>query len=142
MPFLGFLIFIGLLCWMFLGKSKSEQSPLQTFRSSEISNLDYHTRFKKLLGSGKDAISRQVAREKWPYFGAALFVRIREEHYPLRYQLNLSELAKFTKSDFEEKDLSGLAKLAASHGLLRFTGSSVDLEYTPSFDELLQELFL
>ncbi|MDF2925904.1 MAG: hypothetical protein K0R57_4818 [Paenibacillaceae bacterium] len=141
MPFLGALILIGLLCWIFLGKNKSEQQSVSSVHSFTTSHFDDSARFIKVVGSGKEAIYQHVAKERRPVFAAALFLYIRNQHYPLRTKLSIAELAQHTKSDYEAEDVRGLARLASSKGLVGYLDDYVDMENTPDLELLLRELF-
>jgi hypothetical protein len=141
MGLLGLAILVVLLCWMFLGKSKQGQQPSSFDERFSSTDLDHFTRFIKLLGSGNDVILRSEFKEKWPVFGAALFVHIRDKHYLLRTKLSVVELSEYTKPDFFLEDLRSLAHLAASQGWVSFKNDDVDLEATPSLNELLERLF-
>ncbi|TXK71829.1 hypothetical protein FU659_32330 [Paenibacillus sp. N3.4] len=136
--FVGYL-FLGGLLWLifFSGGKKKELPSSPALINLHESNNDLE-RFIEYLEGGWSAISE--IKGKWPVFGTALFVFIRNENYhSKRSRLSIDEFVG--KSAFDKDALHDLAKAAASKGLLKFDGDAVDLRDTPTLDELLKKLF-
>ncbi|TXK83558.1 hypothetical protein [Paenibacillus sp. N3.4] len=89
----------------------------------------------KLLEANWSGLSDRIAKGEWPVFGAVLLVYLRKENfYSKFFELTISELMEFTKSDFDKSKLSDLAGAAATQGLLDFGGETVRLKDTPTLE--------
>lgn len=138
MPFLGYIIMALLLWWIFFsgGNQKNRPSVPAAIKLVD-SGDDLLKRLVECIEGGWSMASEQVEKGKWPEFGAALFLFLRNENFhSKRNRLSISEF--FGKSAFEKDDLCYLARAAASKGLLKFDGNSLDLKDTPCLEELLK----
>ncbi len=143
MLFSGFIIMAILLWWLFFsGRNKPNHHISPAMTGAKANKTDLLEQFLDMFHGGWALVSAKVPKNKWPVFGALLFVFIRNENYfSKRYKLTISEVMEHTKTDFEKSGLIELAKAAASKDLLKFDGNSVQLKDSPSLDELLRELF-